>query len=185
MSGPVFESIRTRRAHRSYTEEPVSREALEHLLAAARWAPSASNRRIQRFVVIQDPPTIRLLGHASPGMAEQPAALILICNDQRAARRLGVQFERDTTSWIDVGAAAQNMMLAAHEMGLATCPATSFSRAAVREVLRLPSHLRPEYFLQIGHPAPEPERAPPPGGQRMRVGRLATWWEPGLERWPD
>lgn len=185
MSRPVLDCIRSRRTHRSYTEEPVSRETIEQLLIAARWAPSASNRRIQRLVVIQDRETIELLGHAAPGMAQRPAALILICNDRRAARRLGVQFERDTTSWMDVGSAAQNMMLAAHELGLASCPATSFSRAAVREILRLPPHLRPEYFLQIGHPAPEPERSRPPGGRRVTLESLVTWWEPGLKEWPD
>lgn len=185
MSDPVFESIRSRRVSASFADEEVSPEAVERLLTAARWAPSASNRRIQRFVVIRDRGTIELLRHAAPGIRGRPAALILICNDLRQARHLGVQFSRDTTSWIDVGASAQNMMLAAHELGLATCPATSFSRAAVRTVLKLPAHLRPEYFLQVGHPGASEQRSRPPRARQIRVESLAIWHDPAWERWPD
>ena len=60
-SQPVFDAIKRRRVTRAFTEEPVGRGELEHLLRAARWAPSAGNRRIHKFVVIDDRPSIELV----------------------------------------------------------------------------------------------------------------------------
>src|SRR3712207_8018627 len=49
-SAAVLEAIRSRRVVRAMTTEPVGREALETILDAARWAPTAGNRHLQRFV---------------------------------------------------------------------------------------------------------------------------------------
>lgn len=179
---PAFQNIKTRRTHASFTDQPVPHELVVHLLTAARWAPSASNRRIQRFVVIESKETIDRLRYVAPGMRGRPPVLILICNDSQQAQVLGVKLQTgsgmdiDTTNWIDVGAAAQNIMLAAHELGLATCPATSFSRSGVCAVLDLPEHLIPEYMVQVGYPAPQPPRTWPKGtSTRLTVDDLTYW----------
>jgi len=44
------------------------------VLDAARWAPNAGNRRLQRFVAVQDPLTLRLLRMVSPGMFQRPGS---------------------------------------------------------------------------------------------------------------
>lgn len=59
-----------------------------------------------------------------------------------------------------------NMQLMAHALGLGTTPVTSVSTSGVRAVLDLPSHLRPDLLLQLGHPAPVEATA---RGRRMRV----------------
>ena len=149
---------------------------IEHLLLAARWAPSASNRRIQKFVVICDPSTIALVKLLSPGMLGNPQALILICNDYLKAEIMGVKIGRDRTNWIDVGAAAQNIMLAAQEVGLASSPATSFSKRGIRTLLDLPEHLMPEYFVQLGYPAPQAPRKLREGvSTRLPLADLVYW----------
>jgi hypothetical protein len=56
--------------------------------------------------------------------------------------------------YIDVGTAAQTMLLAAHSLGLGSGIVTSFSQAAVSEVLNLPEHLSPEMFVCLGYAAP-------------------------------
>jgi nitroreductase len=88
-------------------------------------------------------------------MLGQPTALIIICTDKVKAKIEGVKLDLDSTTWIDVGTASQNMMLAAHELGLGACPTTSFSHSGVRAVLNLPDQLEPEYILQLGHPVPQ------------------------------
>jgi nitroreductase len=152
---PVFDNIKSRRVTRSFNDKAVARDHLRRLLEAARWASSAGNRRIHKFVVIDEAEAIRHIRSVSPGMLGWPTALIVICTDEEKAKQEGVKLAVDSTTWIDIGTASQNMMLAAHELGLGSCPTTSFSHSGVRAVLNLPAHLEPEYILQIGHPVPQ------------------------------
>jgi nitroreductase len=169
----VFQVIRTRRAVRAFTATPVSVADIRRIIAAARWASSAGNRRLHRFYVTRDPEKIDLISTIGPGFYGTPAALIVICTDLEKAARLGVRPDRDVSTWIDVGTAAMNMQLMAHALGLGTTPVTSVSRAGVREALALPAHLRPELILQLGHPAPAAR--PHAGGQRLRIEAITDW----------
>lgn len=117
MSEPVLDAIRRRRVARAMTDEPVPAERLEAILEAARWAPTAGNRHLQRFVATThsgvlrvgagpvssfsraavavalavpegwSPEMIVCLGHVAP---EQPEAMA-------PAHRLGW---RDLTRWV-------------------------------------------------------------------------------------
>ena len=80
----VLAAIRSRRVVRSMDDEPVGREALATILDAARWAPSAGNRHLQRFVATDDPGTLRVLRMVSPGMIARPTAAIVICTNWSA-----------------------------------------------------------------------------------------------------
>lgn len=153
---PTFEIIQRRRVSRFFTDELVSRDDLQHLIKAARWASSAGNRRIHKFVVVDELKRVNLIRIVSPGILGNPKALIVICTDKIKAAIEGVKLDIDTTTWIDVGTASQNMMIAAHEIGLGSCPTTSFSKGAVRIILNLPDYLEPEYILQVGHPKEQP-----------------------------
>lgn len=172
---PVFQAIKTRRVSRAFTDETVSRDQVLYLLESARWAPSAGNRRIHKFVVVDDQATIQLIRSVSPGMLARPTALIIICTDKNKAAVEGVKLAVDTTTWIDVGAAAQNIMLAAHELGLGSCPTTSFSHSGVRTALNLPPHLEPEYIVQLGHPAPESRVMRAGVSTKLRVEDVTYW----------
>lgn len=172
---PVFDAIKSRRVTRKFDGTPIARADLIRLLESARWAPSAGNRRIHKFVVVQDRDTIDLIRALSPGMLGHPAALILICSDLVKSESEGVKLASDPTTWIDVGAAAQNMMLAATELGLGTCPTTSFSRNGIRTALHLPDHLVPEYVLQVGRPVPETRNTRPGVSNRLTVEELTAW----------
>lgn len=106
---PVLQAIRGRRMVRAMAPQPVARAQLEAVLEAARWAPSAGNRRLQRFVVVQEPLTLRLLRMVAPGMFQRPPALVVICIDQARAVAFGM---RPTAKglYVDVGTAAQTML---------------------------------------------------------------------------
>jgi nitroreductase len=164
---PVLAAIRSRRMVRAMVDQPIVRAQVEEVLEAARWAPSAGNRRLHRFVVVQDPLTLRVLRMVAPGMFQRPAALVVICIDQARAVSFGMQ-PTAKGLYIDVGTAAQTMLLAAHSLGLGAGVVTSFSQAAVIQVLNIPGHLSPEMFVCLGYPA----AVQPPG---MRARGRVTW----------
>ncbi|MCD2191999.1 nitroreductase family protein [Actinomycetospora endophytica] len=177
MNDPVLDAIRRRRVTRSMTDEPVAREQIETILEAARWAPTAGNRHLQRFVATTDPATLRVLRMVSPGMIPRPAAAaVVVCVDRELVARYGFP----TTApgpWIDVGTATATILLAAQAVGLGAGPVSSFSRAAVAVVLDLPGSWSPELIICLGHPAADQPRP-------MQRPRALGWRD--LTRWvPD
>ena len=167
MTNPVLDTIRSRRVARNLTDRPVERALLEQVLDAARWAPSAGNRRLQRFVAIEDPLTLRLLRMVSPGMFQRPTAAVLICIDRERVVSFGMRTDLKGLS-VDVGTAAQTILLAAHSLGLGSGIVTSFSQAAVRAILNLPERLSPELFVCLGYAEPAQPLA-------MRARTPVTW----------
>lgn len=169
----ILDAIRARRVVRDFTQDPVAREELFQVLEAARWAPSAGNRRLHCFIAIQDPLTIELIRTVSPGIHGRPAALVVICIDWAKVTRLGCK-PHHTGVYIDVGTAAENMLLAAYSLGLGAGPMTSFSKEAVRVILGLPDWLSPELMICLGHPGtPRSHRRVPI--RPTRVEDLVHW----------
>jgi nitroreductase len=127
---PVFENIFERRSIRSYLPAPVEKDKLELIMKAAIWAPSASNYQTWHFTVIQDKSVIdkiNALGKEFLTKSDRPeyvergndpnysvfhGAPCLILVSHETARRWGK---------IDTALASQNIMLAAHALGLGTC----------------------------------------------------------------
>jgi albonoursin synthase len=176
----VLETIRSRRVTRAFDERPVVDEALLRVLEAGRWATSGGGRRIHPWLVVRDPRTIARLRAVTPGMFSSPPVVIVICTDaERAAAEL-VQLEHDRTTWIDIGTAAMNMMVAAHALGLGSCPVTSFSHGAAGVVLGLPSTVEPELFLLLGHRRTPARPTGTSGTARKEPPALPAglvWWE--------
>ena len=168
MSGEaILNNIKTRRVVREMTDEPVARAQIETILEAARWAPNGGNQKLNRFVVIEDPETRRLIRMVSPGMFQRSPVLLLICIDWSIVDENRLP-HTDRAIYIDVGTAAQTMMLAVHAQGLASGPVTSFSQTAVQVILNMPDHMTPEMFICVGHAAPKTR-------QGMKASRKITW----------
>ena len=106
----VLTAIKERRSIRRYEPKPVSRDQLEQVLEAGRWAPSASNRQPWKFIVVTDETVKKRLAQvATYGsfLAQAPAAIAVVIDPQ------------GSTHPVEDGAAAtQNMLLAAHALGL-------------------------------------------------------------------
>ena len=173
MSEQVLNNIKTRRVVREMTDQAVARVQIETILEAARWAPSGGNLRPHRFVVIQDRETRRLIRLVSPGMFQQAPVLILICINWDIAAEHHLP-PTDRALYMDVGTAAQTMMLAAHAIGLSSGPVTSFSKEAVGVILNLPDAYTPEMFICIGHQAASAQSG-------MRAWKKITWQD--LTHW--
>lgn len=106
-------------------------------------------------------------------MLQRPTALVVICIDRARVLSFGMRSTAKGLS-VDVGAAAQTMLLAAHALGLGAGVVASFSQAAVSAVLNLPDTLSPELFVCLGYPA----SVQPPA---MRARTPVTWQ--GLTDW--
>jgi len=154
----VLENIATRTSIRSYTEAPVEQAKIEKMLKAAMAAPTAMNKQPWHFVVVTDKDQLKALSETSPysGMVAKAPLAIAVCGDMLKAMDGG---GRDF--WIqDASAATQNLLLAAHAMGLGavwTGVYPDLDRCKlIAEVLALPENIIPLNVVVIGYPAQNP-----------------------------
>jgi nitroreductase len=159
-TSPLFEALRRRRMHRAFTDEPVADELLEQLAWAASRAPMGGNQLMRRIVVVTDPRRVRTLRLVTPSFgAIGSVAVMVLCTDLAVAlERMGT-LGRDLLSLVDAGAAAENVAIAAPALGLGVSFIRSANDAALRSVLALPTHIRPDMMIAIGHPVAQPAAA--------------------------
>jgi len=153
----AMESILTRRSIRKYTAQPVPEDAIDGLLRAAMSAPSAGNQQDWYFVVVHNAQTLAELAQVHSHAPLNGASLaILVCGDLKRETHQGFWQQ-------DCAAATQNLLLAAHAMGLGAVWCGCYPReervAGLRKVLRLPEHIVPLALVVIGYPAEKKERA--------------------------
>ncbi|MFI3294654.1 MAG: nitroreductase family protein [Rikenellaceae bacterium] len=149
----VLNNIMTRSSVRSYTSQAVEKEKIETLLRAGMAAPTGSNKQPWEFVVITDPAILSQLPSVAGGMrmaANAPLA-IAVLGDSRISG-----------SWIlDCSAATENILLAAHAMGLGAVwcgvePNNDTDRVAkMAELLDLPEGVHALNAIIIGYPDSE------------------------------
>lgn len=161
-------TILCRRSIRSYRSDPVSQEQLETILRAAMHAPSAANQQAWHFVVVDERALLDCIPDFHPYCAfiRQAPVGIVVCGDLRR-ERFGGQF------WVqDCSAATQNLLLAAHALGLGTCWLAIYPLperiAGLRGLLGLPDHLVPLCVVSLGHPT-EPGKV----ADRYRTERVS------------
>lgn len=156
----VFEAIHKRRSIRNFDPtKNITDEQIEKLLEAARWAPSAGNSQSWFFVIVKDQKTKKLLTEASwnQEFISQASILIVCCADLKRAEVTYKERGKTLYAIQDVTLAAQNIWLAATEMGLASVWVGAFEENKVAKIIDLPSNLRPIAILPIGYPAESPK----------------------------
>ena len=158
MENPVFNNIMTRVSVRQFTGEPITQAQVDTLLRAGMAAPSALNHQPWAFVVVTDAAVLDRIAEALPysRCGNGAACAIVPCGDlSKAIEGAGRDF------WInDVSAAAENILLAAHSMGLGavwTGVHPGQERVdALRGILNLPEQIIPLCIIPVGHPAEQP-----------------------------
>lgn len=158
MKNEAIENIMTRVSVRQFTGEKITAAQVDTLLRAAMAAPSAINKQPWAFIVVTDQKIIEQLGEALPysRCSNNPAIAIIPCGDLSKA----IEGEMGAF-WInDVSAATENILLAAHSMGLGavwTGLHPDINRAKlVQEMLLLPEHIIPLCIVPVGVPAEQP-----------------------------
>ena len=136
-----FELLRKRRMIRHFKPDPISDEIPRKLANAGNRAPTASDASYRRLMVIKNPRILRLFRDVAPGYSEsQAAAIIVIYADLNVASARGNKTHNPWTSRMDAGAAAENIHLAAVDLGLGSCFISSSSIEGIKELLDFPDH---------------------------------------------
>jgi nitroreductase len=172
----LFTAMRKRRMHRAFADEPVPRDLLEQMLWAA-WRGATGRAGIRHFVVVDDRRLLKTLHQACPGFINNAPVAIAICSDLEVAERVGGRSGIEEICRIDAGTAAAHLTLAAPALGLGVCLVTSWTAGAVRAVLGLPAHLRPEILVACGIPAAIPSPAPKAFPRLAHHNTYGTPWE--------
>lgn len=160
----VWTAIRTKRMVRKFENRPLAQEQLTRIVDAGRHAGSSKNTQQWDFVVVQDRATLKRLAEVGPfagHVAGAAVAVALVTPDPQAS---GASL---SLVW-DAGLAAENMMLAAWELGVGSCPATVYEQPIAREILGYPEDRWCGYVLSFGYPADPADLTRPPraGGRR-------------------
>lgn len=150
----ILEAIFTRRSIRKYTGEAVSEQELETVLRAGFHAPSAHNFKPVEFIVIKDKNKFQSIANFHPyaKMLPQAEVSIIICGDMKKQEMTGFLIE-------DCSAAIQNMLLAAHGMGLGAVwcglyPVEELT-TNMKEVCSIPEDIIPVGMLVLGRKGEE------------------------------
>ena len=152
----VLKAIYKRRSIREFTDEPIHREHILEILRAGAWAPSGLNNQPWRFAIVTD-----------PKLKERFEPLTRYARVIRSARCLLPVFISHSSMYHPVkdhqciGACLQNMLLAAHSLGLGAVWLGEILKSAkeVRELLGLPEDLELMAVVAVGWPKNRNQRS--------------------------
>lgn len=160
----VLEAIRGRRSIRRYQKKEVPEEIVMQVLEAGRWAPSAHNSQPRRFIVIREEKTRRELAQIAPYgsfLSEAPVAIAVVIDPSLSNHPVE-----------DGAAATQNMLLAAHALGLGSCWVGSYGSSyeeAAKRILGIPRDRRLLSIVSLGYAAESG------GSSRIDLAKLVCW----------
>ncbi len=168
----VAQAIRTKRAVREFSAEPMPDQQLLAILNAGRRAQSSKNTQPWHFLAIRDRDTLKALsklGTYAGQLAEAAAAIAILTPDP--GRRWSIMF--------DAGQAAAYMQLCAWDLGIGSCPVSIYEPEKARALLGFPPEFHLRAVLSLGFPAdPETIQRPPQSG-----GRKAFEDTVSFDRW--
>ncbi len=198
----MFERVlKSRRSIRRYLTDSVQDDALHKLLEAATWAPSAHNKQPWRFAVLQDTCQKENLANAmgdklrfdrtndgddpeiierdvskSRKLIEGSPIVIVVCLSMSDMdvymddHRSNAEFLMAVQS---TAMAVQNLLLAAHAIGLGACwrCAPLFCAETVIDTLKLPQNWHPQALVTLGYPDEDGKTTP----SRLSLSEVTKW----------
>jgi nitroreductase len=170
----VLEAIKGRRSIRKYKTTPLDDRIIETVLEAARWAPSWHNTQCRRFVVVRDADIKNKLAdaittvapdrpnRAAEAIRNAPVAIVACAEVGRSGYsaqepRKPVTDKGESWYMFDTALAMQNLMLAAHSLGLGTVPTGAFDAKKAASVIGMPEGFCVVSMTPLGYP----DEAPP------------------------
>ncbi|MDP0505968.1 MAG: nitroreductase family protein [Fusobacterium sp. JB019] len=147
-----MEAIFNRRSVRKYKDQVVEKDKIIELLKAAMQAPSAGNQQPWEFIVVQEKHTLKELSLASPFakfVEDAPLAIVLLSDEER------LKYPQNWQQ--DMGAAAENILLEATDLGLGgvwlgVAPFED-REENIKNLFQLNDNLRPYCVIALGYPA--------------------------------
>ena len=171
----TWTAINTVRVVREFADRPIEPAHVDRILNAGRRTASSKNRQDWAFIVVRDREHLRELaavGRYASHLAGAALAVALVRPTATTEHQLA------TYLW-DLGRAAQNMVLAAWELGIGSVPATVYDLDLAARLLGLPDDRRCDFLLSFGYPAdPSKLTAPNRAGGRVALDDIVH-----EERW--
>jgi nitroreductase len=167
----ALENIKTRRSIRKYQDKSISEKMINEIITCAMYAPSAFDYQPWHFVVINKKEILkdilRVVTHAE--MIKEASHAIIVCGDKKLEENEGLVIQ-------DVSAATENLLLAAHSLGIGAVwvgiyPFNEIVNG-IKKLFKIPDNIIPVSMIVTGYPAEKPEQP-----ERYRKDRIHmnTW----------
>lgn len=155
-TNPIIESILTRRSIRRFTGKPIEDEKLQTILKCGAFAPTAKNTKAWKFFVIKDKNLFARIMEINPFASALKTAdtAIAVCID----------YDKVLPGYapVDASAATENILLAAHALGLGSCWIGIYPNADrvdnMQDALGLPDHVEVITLVALGYYDEEPKQ---------------------------
>ena len=149
----TFEAIKMRASLKTrFSSRDVETEKIRAILNAACLAPSGRNRQPWRFIVVRGKDNIEYLVRRSFSEVNYPATIapviIIICSNPVDGIAVGGR----EYYLLDAGMAAQNMLLTATAMGLATHAIAGVEESELKRILKIPTEFRFVLAIPVAYP---------------------------------
>lgn len=155
----LLQLITKRRTIRKFQQKPLTKEQLTQYVDVARLAPSAANIQPLKYVCVSSENMVKklfpmvkwaryLAPEYNPKSQEEPVAYIAVCADSRI-KQAGYE--------MDIGAAVENIILAAASQGVGACWMGAIDREGISHLLELPEHIHLSCVVALGYPLESPK----------------------------
>lgn len=144
----TLDAIGRQRVSRTFTPDPITPDELTRILDAGRRTGSSKNLQRWAFITVRDRDTLGRMSKLGPWcghIAGASVAIALVTPDPRTG-------DLPLSVMWDLGRAAQNMTLAAWDLGIGSCPGTVYEQADCRDILGYPADHHCEFILSFGYP---------------------------------
>ncbi|MFH1212190.1 MAG: nitroreductase family protein [Candidatus Woesearchaeota archaeon] len=153
----VLDCIKTRRSIRKFLQKPIEFDIIARILEAGHFAPSPGNLQNWKFIVVTDKELIKAAyGYCfRQECVYNASSLIVLCS---LTEKVEGFYGKKGIKWGTqaVAAAAQNMLLAAHSLGLGAAWIGAFDEAEVRQIFEIPDSASPEAIIALGYADEKP-----------------------------
>lgn len=167
----AIEAVLSRRSIRKYEARSVSSDLINSILRAAMSAPSAGNQQPWHFIVVSERTLLDMVPELHPHslMIKEAPVAIVICGDLAAEKHKGYWTQ-------DCAAATENLLIAAHALGLGAVWLGVYPREervnGLKRLFDLPEHIIPLAIVPLGYPA---EKKPPSNRYDERKIHRNVW----------
>lgn len=163
----MLEAIRTKRAVRQFTDEPIPRDVLEKILRAGLRAQSSKNTQPWHLIVVEDRQVLlqlSKLGDFLGYLAGASACVVLAAPDD------------SPWTYFDLGQCASYLQLSALELGVGSCLGAIYQPAEAKKLLGVPADMSLQALVSLGYPSADHQVARL--GGRKPISEAVHW-----QRW--
>jgi len=164
----VWEAIRSKRAVRKFTDQPLANNAVERILDAGRRSQSSKNVQPWHFIAIRDRDTLQKLSKQGDFLGHVAGSTLCVVIAASTPYDLPkVMF--------DIGQCASYMQLAALEVGVGSCLGTIYDAEGTRALLGIPDDVQVQMLISFGYPAFDPDRKGAGKAGRKPLNDVVHW----------